>query len=357
MDLETRLVFIDTSAYEVKKLQFGHFALLRLQELIDAEKIHLLITDVVRFEIEKHLKKYAEEAVTAHRNFRKQGSFLCVAQEVAGDGLFPDITPEAVLDEAMRKFHALVDNGLTETVSIENVNPKQIFDDYFSGAAPFHRDAKKHEFPDAFSLAAVDAVAKSRHQSVYIVSNDGDMAAVADANASFIHLKSIDTLLDLVNRNDKELAELSTFADRVLEQLRPEIIQLARKILSNAEFIPYTTGDADPEISDVEILSVSIDELQLIDVTSDDATYDVTFHVELAASYDFQDYSRANWDKEDRVYYGVKHCSESFRHQEQYTAALQIGFMEGLRTNAEVHYLSFDDSLFDLNLDSAEYIE
>ncbi len=36
MDLQTRLIFIDTSAYEVKKLQFGHFALLRLQELVEA---------------------------------------------------------------------------------------------------------------------------------------------------------------------------------------------------------------------------------------------------------------------------------------------------------------------------------
>lgn len=76
MDLETRLVFIDTSAYEAKKLQFGHFALLRLQELIDEEKIYLLIIDVVRSEIGKHLKKYAEEAVIVPRNFRKKGVFM-----------------------------------------------------------------------------------------------------------------------------------------------------------------------------------------------------------------------------------------------------------------------------------------
>ncbi|GKX46629.1 PIN domain-containing protein [Pectobacterium carotovorum] len=357
MELQTRLVFIDTSSYEIKKLQFGHFVLRRLQDLVEDEKIHLLITDVVRSEIEIHLKKYAEEAVKEHKNFRKKGSFLCVADGATGGGLFPDITSEAVLGEAMQKFHAFINNGFTETISIADVNPKKIFDDYFSGAAPFHREAKKSEFPDAFSLAAVDAVARARHHKLYVVSDDGDMAAVAETNDNFIHLKSIDALLDLINRNDDELAELSTFADSVLNQLWEEIIRLAREQLKNGEFMPFSSGDADPELYEIEISSVSIDEVQLIDVNTDDATYDVTFQVDLTASYDFEDYSRANWDKEDRVYYGVEHSSESCRHQEQYTATLKIGFMDGIRANAEVHELNFDDSIFDLDLDNAEYIE
>ncbi|HGH0375153.1 hypothetical protein B4902_21715 [Yersinia frederiksenii] len=357
MELQTRLVFIDTSAYETKKLQFGHFVLGRLQDLVEDEKIHLLITDVVRTEIEIHLKKLAEVAVREHKNFRKNGSFLCVADEITGGGLFPEITSDAVLNAAMSKFIALVDNGLTETVSVAGVNPKQIFDDYFSGTAPFHREAKKSEFPDAFSLAAIDAVARARHHKVYVVSNDGDMAAVAEANDNFIHLKSIDALLDLVNRNDEELAELSTFADSVLEQMKEDVIRMARERLRDAEFIPASTSEYDPEIYETEISSVSIDDVQLIGVNKDDATYEVTFGVDLTASYDFEDYSRANWDKEDRVYYGIEVSNDTYRHTEQYTATLEIGFMDGIRANAEVHILSFDDSIFLLDLDNAEHIE
>nr|WP_319554184.1 PIN domain-containing protein [uncultured Vibrio sp.] len=48
MELQTRLVFIDTSAFEKKNYQFGQHSLGRLQELIEDEKIHLLITDVTR---------------------------------------------------------------------------------------------------------------------------------------------------------------------------------------------------------------------------------------------------------------------------------------------------------------------
>ena len=357
MELQTRLVFIDTSAYQTKKLQFGHFVLARLQQLLEEEKIHLLITDVVRSEIEIHLKKFAEAAVREHKNFRKNGSFLCLADEISGGGLFPEITSDAVFNVAKRKFIALVDNGLTETVSVADVNPKKIFDDYFSGAAPFHREAKKSEFPDAFSLAAVDAVARARHHKVYIVSDDGDMAAVAKVNDNFIHLKSIDALLDLVNRNDEELAELSTFADSVLEHLKEDVIKMARERLLDAEFIPTSTSEYDPEIYEIDISSVSIDDVQLIDVNKDDATYEITFGIDLTASYNFEDYSRANWDKEDRVYYGVEVSSDTYRHTEQYTAILEIGFMDGIRANAEVHMLSFDDSIFLLDLDNAEHIE
>lgn len=357
MELQTRLVFIDTSAYEAKKLQFGHFVLARLQQLVEEGKIHLLITDVIRAEIDAHLKKYADAAVKEHKNFRKKGSFLCIADAVTGGGLFPEITPEAVLSVAMEKFRALMDNGLTENVSVADVNPKLIFEAYFSGAAPFQREAKKSEFPDAFSLAAVDAVARARHHKVYIVSDDGDMAAVAAANDNFVHLQSIDALLDLVNRNDEELAELSTFADGILEQLKEDVIRMALEHLNNAEFAPVTSGEYDPEIYETDISSVSIDDVQLIDVSKDEATYDITFKVDVTAKYEYEDYSGAVWDREDRVYYGVDISSDTYRHQELYTATLEIGFMDGIRANAAIHLLSFDDSIFCLDIDSAEYIE
>lgn len=357
MELETRLVFIDTSAYEKKKLQFGIFALARLERLVTEGKIQLLITDVVRSEIETHLKKMAHDAVTEHKKFRKSGSSLCIADEVTGGGLFTDFTAEAVFNEAIRKFRTLVDNGYTENVSVETVNPRQIFAAYFTGAPPFHREAKKSEFPDAFSLAAVDALARARVHKVYVVSGDGDMAAVADANDNFIYLPGIDELLDLVNRNDAELADLSVFADTVLELLRENILTLAREKLEDGEYLSYSSGDADPELSDLSISAVTIAELQLIEVDQDGATYDLIFDVTLTASYDFADYSHANWDKEDRLYYGVIESNESFLHQEQYSATLEIGFSEGLRSNAEICLLQFEDSIFDLNLDEAQYVE
>ena len=74
MELQTRLVFIDTNAFEKKNYQFGQHALGRLQELIEEEKIHLLITDVTRKEIDSHLRRKSEEAASMIKKMQKNYS-------------------------------------------------------------------------------------------------------------------------------------------------------------------------------------------------------------------------------------------------------------------------------------------
>ena len=353
LELQTRLVFIDTSAYEQKKFQFGHFVLAHLEKLVREGKIHLLITDVVRTEIEAHLKKYAVEAVTELKGFQKKASFLQIAGLATGGGLFSKVSAEAVLEEVTAKFRSLLD--LTEEISIEMVNPKQIFDAYFSGIPPFHKEAKKSEFPDAFTLAAVDAIARERSHSVYIVSGDKDMQAVAEINERFIHLATVDALLDLVNRNDEELRDLSVFADSALEQVKEKVLSRARGRLEDAEFLPDLSNDVDTELIEVDIIGIEITQMQLIDVDHNGATYDLTFGVTLRASYDYTDFSAANWDREDKVHYGVVETSETLIHQESFSASLEIGFAGGLRNNAEVIDLSFDDSIFELDLENVQH--
>ncbi|MEN4673615.1 PIN domain-containing protein [Pantoea agglomerans] len=357
MELQTRLVFIDTSAYEAKRFQFGHYGLARLEKMVVEKKIHLLITDVIRSEIEGHIRKFADEAVSELKKFQKAASFLRVAEKSTGGGIFAKVDAEGVLQEAMTKFRALMDNGITEHISVSIVDPTKIFNDYFSGVPPFHREAKKYEFPDAFSLAAVDKVAQDRFHMVYIVSADGDMKAVADRYPNFIHLEKLDQLLDLVNRNDQELVGLPDFADSVLKQVIETVHDKAREILLEGEFIPYSSGDSDYDVNEIDISGLKITEVQLIDVNSDEATYDVEFDVELLVTYDFIDYSGVNWDREDRVMYGMQEKSYSFKHHERYAGTVKIGFFEGIRSNAEVLDVTFDDSVFDLNLDDAEYVE
>jgi len=356
MELQTRLVFIDTSAYQAKRFQFGHYDLARLEKMVTERKIHLLVTDVVRSEIEGHIRKFADEAVSELKKFQKAASFLRVADDSTGGGLFVNVNADTVFQEVMTKFRALMENGITEHVPISIVNPGQIFCDYFSGAPPFHRDAKKSEFPDAFSLSAVDKVARQRTHMVYIVSADGDMKAVAERNPNFIHLEKLEQLLDLVNRNDEELAGLAGFADSVLKQVMLTVQKMASELLMDGEFIPYSSGDGDYDVSEIYIIGIEIAELQLIDVDSDEASYDVVFDVDFLVTYDSLDYSGVMWDREDRIMYGVQSLSDIYRHHEQYAGTVKIGFFEGIRSNAEVLEVTFEASVFDLDLDHAEYI-
>lgn len=357
MELQTRLVFIDTSAYQAKHFQFGLYDLARLEQLVTEEKIHLLVTDVTRAEIEAHIRKFADESVRQLRKFQKTAAFLRIAEEATGGGLFISVQADAVFVEAMTRFRMLMENGLTEHVPVSIVEPAQIFRDYFSSAPPFHRDAKKSEFPDAFSLAAVDKVARDRNHLVYIISADGDMKAVADGHPRFIHLEKLGQLLDLVNRNDEDLAGLPGFADDVLQTLMTTVLENAREKLEDAEFIPSSSGDIDYEVSNIEITGIDCTELQLIDVDTDGATYDVVFKVCLQVTYDSVDATGINWDREDQVMYGLQESSDTFRHTELYPGTVVIGFAEGLKVNAELLAVTFEDSVFDLDLDEAEYVD
>ncbi|WP_407437642.1 PIN domain-containing protein [Lelliottia sp.] len=357
MELETRLVFIDTSAYQAKRFQFGHYDLAHLEKMVQERKIHLLVTDVICSEIESHIKRFADDAVSHLKKFQKAAAFLRIAEEATGKGLFVSVNAGDVYEEAMAKFRSFMDNGLTEHVPVSIVDSSQIFRDYFSGLPPFHRESKKSEFPDAFTLAAVDKVARERHHKVYIISADGDMKAVVDLNPNFIHLEKLEQLLDLVNRNDKELVGLTGFADNVLQQLMEKVLEKAREQLEEGEFIPVSTGDNDYEVGNIEILNIEIAEFQLIEVDTDGATYDVMFRVALEATYNSVDYSGISWDREGRVMYGMQEISDTFSHLEQYAATIEIEFLDGLKANAEVVDVSFEYTVFDLDLDKAKIID
>ncbi|MDH8410079.1 PIN domain-containing protein, partial [Klebsiella pneumoniae] len=72
-----------------------------------------------------------------------------------------------------------------------------VFEKYFSNAPPFDQPGKKKEFPDAFTLEAVNNIAVKRNHKVYIVSEDNDLISACEQNQNFLHLISIQRLIDM----------------------------------------------------------------------------------------------------------------------------------------------------------------
>lgn len=71
-ELESRLVFVDTSAYESKNYQFNEHALGKLCGFIESERLHLLITQITINEIKAHLLSKAEESARAIKKNTKR---------------------------------------------------------------------------------------------------------------------------------------------------------------------------------------------------------------------------------------------------------------------------------------------
>lgn len=60
-ELQSRLVFIDTSAFENKNFQFSSHKLDQLCGYLEESKLHLLTTEITILEVKKHLNEKAKK--------------------------------------------------------------------------------------------------------------------------------------------------------------------------------------------------------------------------------------------------------------------------------------------------------
>lgn len=355
-ELESRLVFVDTSAYESKNYQFNEHALGKLCDLLESERLHLLITQITINEIKAHLLSKSEESARAIKKIQKDAMFLRNTPKLPCHGIFEKVKAEDIYKIALENFEEFLYKSSAEIVDIKNIDASSIFDKYFKSEPPFAGANKKSEFPDAFVLEAVARVSKDRGHTLYVISDDGDMEKYTDTLDNLIHLKKIDDLLDLVVRKEEELKEPVKFADSILEQLEESLIESAKAIISSSEFYSDEANEPYDEIYQIDIESVCIHHKNIISVSDENVEYEIDFEVVLEAHYSIADYDRSPWDPEDKVYIFVLHNHIVKKHTEIFSAYVNIEYMDGIKSNAELVALDFTESAFELNGDNSETI-
>jgi len=355
VELASRLVFIDTSAYETKNFQFGVHALGRLEELVDDKKIHLLISDVTIKEITSHLKQYSDDAARAMKKIQKEAMFLRNTEDLPCFNIFTKVNSDEVFQIVNAKFEALLEYPSVEIVEIKNVNPEVVFERYFNETPPFNNAGKKSEFPDAFVLEALNNLSHERHLPVYIVSGDGDMEAYANEHENLLYLNRVDEFIDLVVRNTAELEEPISFADYVFDQLKASLLNQAKEYLLGSEFYSDDADGLDDEIVEVIIDNIEVRSKSLLEVSKVDAEYEVDFEVTVTAEYIISAYERSPWDPEDKVYMFILYNQLIKQYVENYSANVIVGYPDGLKVNAEIIELSFESN-FDLNTEKGEVV-
>jgi DNA-directed RNA polymerase subunit F len=355
-ELKSRLIFIDTSAYESKNFQFDQHALKTLRNYLDKNFLHLLVTDITISEIKAHLYEKAKESKASIKRMQKEAMFLRNTPELSYHGIFERIEADEIYRIVEKKFEEFLNCEQIEVVDISKVNPSQIFSDYFKGAPPFGEGNKKSEFPDAFVLEAVRLTAEERAHSLYIISTDKDMASFVNRHPSLLHLESIDQLLDLVSRQEEKLAEPARFADSVFDALKDRIKELARDLMTDDSFYSDLTDGFEDEIVDVNVNSLEISEKYLIEASRDAATYEIHFSAEITAKYSFVNYEDSPWDPEDREYVFIVRNSSARKHMEKYSGYVTINYFDGIAANAEIDSIEFEASQFELNESGSEVI-
>jgi hypothetical protein len=184
--LLTEFAFLDTETYIRCRFDFSKGHLGKLAEYGRAGLVRVLITDVTRREVLRHLEAHVRAALeTAKKNHH----ILTQA------GMQPGTPPPA--QDAIRSSEAAFDRFRIATRAVTvplKANLESIVDDYFSRRPPFS-DKKQSEFPDAIVAASLRHWCADNKCSAYVVSGDKDFDGIC-ATAQELHkLESVAELL------------------------------------------------------------------------------------------------------------------------------------------------------------------
>lgn len=355
-ELQSRLIFIDTSAFEQKNFQFDAHKLEQLCNLLSENKLHLLTTDITINEVKKHLKNKSKESVSLVKRIKKEAMFLRNTPTLSCYGIFSDVNEDEIYEMVSNAFDTFLELSGAEVVPINTVDISVVFDNYFNERPPFSGPNKKSEFPDAFVLEAVRMVSQQRGHKLYVISCDGDMAAYAQQYDDVLHLNSVDELIDLVIRNEDELKQPVAFADKIFSHLERSLIGEIRNKLLEMEFYPESDHMFDIDVDNIEVDYISIIDKRILEVSSTHAQYEVNLGIKVTAYYSVVNYDESPWDSEDKEYIYLVTDELVVVHNQEISVYVNLDYDDAIKERADIVDIEFADSIISLDIDEGEIL-
>lgn len=222
--LRTRHVFIDTSVFKGLNYSFRSKRFQTLTALAREKKAFIHLTDITVREVQSNI---AEDILEVHRAFKKfrEDSKIRILKNLDKDSvraLFTDFDMVEAEGELLNQFKAFRDDCLVDIIPMTQVSIDGVFEKYFALTPPFSTGKKKHEFPDAFVLAALARWCQEKVAEIYVITGDDDMKSACEQSGPLLALGKVDEFLDLVTSHDETLAAL---INQLFEQNRPKIVE------------------------------------------------------------------------------------------------------------------------------------
>ena len=313
-------VFIDSQVFIAECYNFGiHGKLGYIKKHIDSGKIHLLTSNIVKREVECHIKDDVSKAI-AELHEAMDGRFLAVFRENNKYGhLVQKGDKEIMLNEALGVFNSYLSDCKAKYIDVENINLDKILSDYFDGRPPFGIGKKKAEFPDAFNIAFLQKYSETNNSKIYVISGDSDFAGID----SICHYKDISSFLNTINSQEEYEELYGNVREYLSEENTRRYIKckLKEKLMDTVFDVDGRDCDRKGswggiEYEESELLSATdIDyKMETIDdIDFDEGSASVTLSCKAQLEFDcsFFDEEHSIWDSEEKAYpcpyYGTMH--------------------------------------------------
>lgn len=183
--LRAYYVYLDASIYRALQFDWQGRLLGALAELSKRGLIRVVVTEITRREVEARMREMWSEA---NKSMRRSAIIL----NQLG---FADVT-SALEDEqaCIVKMKMAFEQWLRRCKAYTCKHAPDwsgITEDYFDGRPPFGTGKKKYEFPDAIVISMLRGWCAATSQSVYVVSQDGDLGSCCPAEGSLIFAPSV----------------------------------------------------------------------------------------------------------------------------------------------------------------------
>lgn len=321
--LRTRNVYIDTEVF----ISNNYFDSKNLQSLSDFGKdqtVNIFLTEITRNEIRSNIK---EEILTTQneinifkKNMSSKGKILKNFAKFEAYFDLPKLELKLDFKELSEKLDIFIRDGNVSFIPFELADIKVVVENYFNQKPPFGNGKKKHEFPDAIVLSAIENWCIKQKQKIYFISSDPDFKKYTSENIFVIPKLGI--LLDMINRQldiDRKIVWISA----VFENNESNIIESI-----NEKFIEtvYDTVGYQIEVSDINVIETTLFEPALVEENSlnDEYVFQLDFDIKFTAQITYDDHTLSFYDKEDDRYYNVEKAKRKITMHITETAEVSI---------------------------------
>lgn len=182
---ESIAVAIDTSLVIRQRFQFGR-GLLSLLGQFTAAKIKILVVDVVLREIQAHHLAAIEETGLQLRKAVKSSRDLGLLEEMTHEMLssIEDMDLEGFGAAKVDEFLGSIGAEVLDSTALADL--AEVQDMYFQRQPPFE-EKKKHEFPDAFALNALERWSSLNSIDVLLLTGDKGWLSYSDGSHRLHH--------------------------------------------------------------------------------------------------------------------------------------------------------------------------
>lgn len=326
-------IALDTSVFDANRrlLEGG---LLRRLEQFDASDVQVLIPDVVTREVTAHLTREAEKA----RTVLQRGIRLAASERLMPNGEQAQLEAIAAqAGDAGEVSKARLDAWLQRTAAhvldtAARVELRTVMDRYFTAQPPFATTGeKKHEFPDAVALLALEHWAHERRTKVLVVSTDPDWQRFCAASRGLVCVTDLRDALggfqtETARFAARRLAELSAGNDKLglVDALVNALTNQGHKIRFDVEAdssFEFSEDVVEPDFEDVE-LPAEDEEFEAVDYGDGEVVVNVRA-IALATMTSHFEFSK--WDSIDRESMGMGAGSFATDERIEFEALVTLG--------------------------------